>query len=268
MPDIFTLRAVAPLTVENGQKYILAGPSFQDRRPDVLTAEAPLPGIRAGDILSVPGGQPCFRALARMVWPGVDNAPSPFVHLVEATAPFTITKGRAELAVSSCGMTLAWITMSDKGSKGLREDAAGPLIAAIIGARLKLGYVRGHVIPDEVPTLRAMLTDLALVQGFDLIVTTGGTGVAPRDVTPEATLAVIDKRLPGFEAAMLAASLAKTPHGAISRAVAGTIGPSLVINLPGSPKAVRENLEPLLPTLKHTLEKLQGDPRDCAVLTK
>jgi molybdenum cofactor synthesis domain-containing protein len=98
--------------------------------------------------------------------------------------------------------------------------------------------------------------------------TTGGTGVAPRDITPEATLAVIEKRLPGYERAMTAASLAKTPHGAVSRAVAGTLGRAIIVNMPGSPKAVRECLEPLVPTLSHTLEKLHGDPSDCARLRR
>jgi len=114
--------------------------------------------------------------------------------------------------------------------------------------------------------LKSLLVDLSLKQGFDLIMTTGGTGVGPRDITPEATLAVIEKRLPGYERAMTRASLQKTPHGAISRAIAGTLGESLIVNMPGSPKAVKECLEPLLPTLKHTLEKLQGDPSDCALL--
>ncbi len=267
MPFVFTVSAEKAARLEKGQRLILTGPSFPDRRDDVLAAIAPLPGMRAGDLLSVPDGPGCFRVLSRLVWPGAQQAPSPFVYLIEAAGPVELTPGEARLAVSRDGWTLAWITMSDKGSQGLREDAAGPLIETIVGARLPLAFTRGHVIPDETAALRALLTDLALTQGFDLIVTTGGTGVAPRDVTPEATLAVIDRRLPGFEAAMMAASLAKTPHAAISRAVAGTLGPSLVINLPGSPKAVRENLEPLLPALKHAIEKLQGDPSDCAQLT-
>ena len=135
-----------------------------------------------------------------------------------------------------------------------------------MGEKLELSVIQGFVIPDEVSRLKGLLVDLALNQGFDLIMTTGGTGVAPRDITPEATLAVIEKRLPGYERAMTAASLVKTPHGAISRAVAGTLGPALIVNMPGSPKAVAECLEPLLPTLRHTLDKLHGDPSDCANL--
>jgi molybdenum cofactor synthesis domain-containing protein len=96
-----------------------------------------------------------------------------------------------------------------------------------------------------------------------LIVTTGGTGVAPRDITPEVTAGLVHKRLPGFEQAMMQASLAATPRAAISRAVAGILGSSLIINLPGSPKGVRENLAPLLPALDHTLDKIHGDPADC-----
>jgi molybdenum cofactor synthesis domain-containing protein len=120
------------------------------------------------------------------------------------------------------------------------------------------------VLPDEERRIRALLTHLALEDGFDLICTTGGTGVAPRDVTPEATLSVIEKRMAGFERAMTAASLAKTPRAAVSRAVCGTLGGALILNLPGSPKAVRECLAAVLPAVAHTIEKLQGDPADCA----
>jgi len=95
----------------------------------------------------------------------------------------------------------------------------------------------------------------------------GGAGLGPRETPPEATPSLIDKRPPGCEAAMLAASLAKTPHGAISRAVAGALGASLIVNLPGSPKAVRENFAAVLPALRHALDKLQGDPADCAAVT-
>jgi molybdenum cofactor synthesis domain-containing protein len=162
--------------------------------------------------------------------------------------------------------SLAWITLSDKGSQGKRDDASGPIIETQVRETMELSLTRGFLIPDSPTRLKALLIDLALFQGFDLILTTGGTGVGPRDITPETTLDVIDKRLPGFEQAMTAASLAKTPMGVISRAVAGTLGSSLIVNLPGSPKAVRENLAAILPAMGHTLDKLQGDPSDCASL--
>ncbi len=164
------------------------------------------------------------------------------------------------------GFSLAWITLSDKGSRGERQDTSGPLIEAQVRDAVELSLCRGFLLPDSSPRLKALLTDLALFQGFDLILTTGGTGVGPRDITPETTLDVIEKRLPGFEQAMTAASLAKTPMGVVSRAVVGTLGSSLIINLPGSPKAVRENLAAVLPAVGHTLDKLQGDPGDCADL--
>lgn len=158
---------------------------------------------------------------------------------------------------------LAWITLSDKGSRGERLDESGPLIASMVAEKIELSHAQGFLLPDDANALRALLTDLALVQGYDIILTTGGTGVGPRDVSPEATLAVIDKRLHGFEVAMTQCSLAKTPHGAISRAVAGTLGRSLIVNLPGGMKAVRENLAAILPALGHAVAKLQGDPSDC-----
>ena len=119
------------------------------------------------------------------------------------------------------------------------------------------------MLPDDAAALRALLTELALGQGYDIICTSGGTGVGPRDVSPEATLAVLDKRLPGFEQAMMQAGLDKTPTASVSRAVAGVIGGCICINLPGSRKAVVENLAAVLPALGHALDKLHGDPADC-----
>jgi molybdenum cofactor synthesis domain-containing protein len=174
-----------------------------------------------------------------------------------------IVPGEYDCARSKRGFSLVWITLSDKGSRGERVDASGPAIRDVAMEAMEIGLARGMIIPDEPELLKAALIECCLFQGFDLVFTTGGTGVGPRDITPEVTLPLLDKRLPGFERAMTQTSLAKTPHAMISRAVAGTMGLSLVLNLPGSPKAVRENMHAILPALKHAVEKLQGDPRDC-----
>ncbi len=159
--------------------------------------------------------------------------------------------------------SLAWITLSDKGAAGLRHDESGPLMAELTRAGLPLHHEQGFLIPDDVNALRALVLELSLGQGYDLVLTSGGTGLSPRDATPEALLPLFDRRLPGFEQAMMTASLAKTPTAALSRAVSGTIGKTIVLTLPGSRKAVSENLEAVLPALPHALEKLHGDPSDC-----
>lgn len=212
-------------------------------------------------------GDGCDFQILSITWlPGDDASASVPCYLVEAGKDIDV--GEFQCVREKTGSTLAWITLSDKGAAGKRVDESGPLIGKLVGKALDLSLIQGLIIPDDMQQLKGLLADLALVQGFDYVFTTGGTGVGPRDVTPEATLAVIEKRLPGFEQVMTSASLKKTPHAAISRAVAGTLGTTLIVNMPGSPKAVAECLEPLLPTLRHSLEKLQGDPSDCAVLRK
>jgi molybdenum cofactor synthesis domain-containing protein len=121
------------------------------------------------------------------------------------------------------------------------------------------------IIPDETDRIKETLIVYADEKKLDLILTTGGTGVSPRDLTPDATLEIIDKEVPGMAEAMRRESAAVTPHAMISRAVAGIRGRCLIINLPGSPKGVRENLAVVLPALKHAVEKIKGDDRDCAV---
>ena len=229
-----------------------------------VTTDFALPSLRVGDHLEGEGVE--FAVTAAGWLPRGAGDASNRMYVLEALVD--VECGRWQCTVSRKGFTLAWITLSDKGAAGKRTDESGPMIAKLVGETLDLAFVQGFVIPDEPLQLKGLLSELALGQGFDLIMTTGGTGVGPRDITPEATLAVIEKRLPGYERAMTAASLEKTPHGAISRAVAGTFGQGLIVNMPGSPKAVAECLAPLLPTLKHTLEKLQGDPSDCALLRK
>jgi len=155
------------------------------------------------------------------------------------------------------------ITVSDKGSQGKREDKSGPVIAEIL-AGAAVSIEKTLIIPDEVEQISAAIIRFADVEKLDLILTTGGTGVSPRDLTPDATLPVLDKEIPGIAEAMRAASLKITPHAMISRAVAGIRGRSLIINLPGSPKGARENLSVVMPALSHAMEKIQGDERDCA----
>jgi len=227
-----------------------------------VKSNSPLPLFRVGDRLVHEGVT--LKVLSVGWLTGGSRSASSRVYLLEAEND--VECGEYEFSVARKGYSLAWITLSDKGAVGKRTDESGPLISELVAGKLDLAMVQGFVIPDEISQLKGLLIDLALIQGFDLILTTGGTGVGPRDITPEATLAVIEKRLPGYERAMTATSLSKTPHGAISRAVAGTLGQALLVNLPGSPKAVAECVEPLLPTLKHTIEKLQGDQSDCAVL--
>ena len=161
-------------------------------------------------------------------------------------------------------ISVAIITISDKGSRGEREDLSGPAIKELINP-LPAQVQFYQVIPDETESISATLKDCADNLHCDLIITTGGTGVGPRDVTPEATRAVIDREIPGMAEVMRMESLKKTPHAMISRAVVGTRGQSLIVNLPGSPKAVKENLMALLPALSHAIAKIKGDDADCAI---
>ncbi len=158
-------------------------------------------------------------------------------------------------------ITAGIITLSDKGSKGEREDQSGSIIKEMlknIGAEVKL-Y---DILPDEKELIKNRLIEYS--SKLDLIITTGGTGLSPRDVTPEATLEVIDKQIHGITEAMLIEGLKKTRRAMLSRAVAGIRGSCLIINLPGSPKAVKENLEVILEVIPHAIEKIKGDPTECA----
>ncbi len=155
------------------------------------------------------------------------------------------------------------LTLSDKGSCGEREDESGALLAELVSGLAKV--VRYQVVADDQDKIILMLKSWVDDLHLDIILTTGGTGLSPRDVTPQATEAVLDYQVPGMAEAMRAASFKITPRAMLSRALVGVRRQTLIINLPGSPKAARENFEVLRPVLPHALAKLTGDPTDCAV---
>ncbi len=160
--------------------------------------------------------------------------------------------------------TFAVLTLSDKGSRGEREDTSGRMLCQLLES---MGYVLVEyaLIPDVHEEIVRYLHSWSDDKSIDLLLTTGGTGVSPTDVTPEATREVIEREVPGIAEAMRQASLLKTPNAILSRGVAGIRGQTLIINLPGSKKAAQENIEVVLPALQHALYKLKGGGADCGV---
>lgn len=159
-------------------------------------------------------------------------------------------------------MNSAILTISDKGHRGERDDRSGPALAAWLAQR-SVEVVAAKIVPDEPDAISAQLIEWADGGACDLILTTGGTGVSPRDHTPEATRAVLDREVPGIGEAMRAASLGKTPFAILSRGVAGVRGRVLIVNLPGSPAGAVENLEAVWTALPHAVKKIQGDTSEC-----
>ena len=156
-------------------------------------------------------------------------------------------------------MNLGRLTLSDRSARGERPDTAGSLIDEFFTTRFNAQVVTHAILPDDLPAIRDTLINWCDTIKLDVIVTTGGTGFAPRDVTPEATRAVIEREAPGLAEAMRAASLKITQHAMLSRAVCGIRGRTLIINLPGNPKAILENLETIAPVLPHAVELLRED---------
>jgi len=159
-------------------------------------------------------------------------------------------------------ITVGVLTISDSGAKGERVDSSGEHIRSMIAQLPDAVISAGAIIPDERDLIAATLREWSDEKRLNLILTTGGTGLAPRDVTPEATLSVIDRLAPGIAEAMRAVSIQHTPYGMLSRGVVGTRGSTLIINLPGSPKAVKECLEYILPVLSHAVNLLTEGPRE------
>lgn len=164
--------------------------------------------------------------------------------------------------MSGSDFTIGVLTLSDKGARGEREDESGRIIQEMVA---RLGEMRRYeIIPDDEEGIVARLVEWVDRENLALILTTGGTGLTPRDLAPQATARVLDYQVPGMAEAMRSETLKKTPHAMLSRALVGVRRKSLIINLPGSPKGARENLAVVLPALEHALAKLQGDPSECA----
>lgn len=198
-----------------------------------------------------------------------------YYHAGECVMPkegiFAVVRGNGELHVGDeiqnlgkDGFSVGIITLSDRASKGEYEDLTGPALEKYVSENLKTSFIRKEIIPDDTKKLELTLKDFADTQMLDLIITNGSTGISPRDIAPDVTVEVIEKRLPGFEEAMRAASFKITATAIVSRAVCGTRKNSLIINLPGSPKGAVENLSVIMPAIEHTIKKLQGDKSDCA----
>ncbi len=159
-------------------------------------------------------------------------------------------------------ITIGVLTISDSGAKGAREDTSGEKIRELIIQLPEAVISAGAIIPDEQELIEGTLCEWCDDKHLNIIITTGGTGLAPRDITPEATKAVIEREAPGIAEAMRAISLQHTPFGMLSRGVSGTRGRTLIINLPGSPRAVKECLEYVLPVLPHAINLLVEGPRE------
>ena len=162
---------------------------------------------------------------------------------------------------TSVDITVAVLTLSDKGSKGERRDESGPLIREML-KDIKAEITYYDILPDEKELIKEKLIEYS--SKVDLILTTGGTGLSPRDVTPEATLEILDRQVPGIAEAMRSEGLKLTKRAMLSRAVAGVNGKSLIVNLPGSPKAVKESLSIIIDVIPHAIQKIRGDASECA----
>ena len=215
--------------------------------------------LAVGSTLYTEAGTELLQVTGRCVFPATPLA----VEAITTTPIGSIHQGTYNCYTKKRGYAIAVVTVSDKGAVGLRQDTSGPALVECICNAVPFCFAQRFMVQDDPNKLQALVADLALYQGYDLVITTGGTGLAPRDTTPEALAPLIQRPLHGFTHAMMATSLSKTPKAILSRQIAGCLGNSIVITLPGSKKAAVENIAAVTPALQHALEKLQGCESDC-----
>ncbi|PLX65863.1 MAG: molybdenum cofactor biosynthesis protein [Denitrovibrio sp.] len=266
-------RQVSLLAVESIKKMADQGLDVKsgDFAENITTEGINLVDCNLGDIITVNGielvisqlGKTCHQRCAIFYQAGDCVMPREGI--------FAVVSGNGEIKTGDDvkyakkdGFSVAVITMSDKGSKGERVDETGPAVIKMLDENLKVAFTRTEILADNQDELEKSLKYYADIQKVDLVITNGSTGVSPRDIAPDATLNVIDKRMPGFEEAMRAESLKITDRAMISRAIVGARGKTMIVNVPGSPKGATENLNVILKTIPHCIEKLQGSTVDCA----
>jgi len=260
----FNIYSSTPLDLKHGQLVFLTNQGLFGLTKKNLLSDQSLAELVVGEEIIDPERQEPVFQIVGSFWSPQGDLYSRRSLWLEVKSDYYLQGQKRPFIYRKEGWSLAWIVLSDKGYQGLRQDLSGPEVPLLMERNFSLCLKKGFLIPDNKIELKNLLINLALEQRFDLIITTGGTGVTSRDITPEVTMSILDKRLFGFEQAILLAALDKTPQAMISRAVCGILNRSLIVNLPGSPKAVRENLQTIIPAINHTLEKVHDVSTDCA----
>jgi molybdenum cofactor synthesis domain-containing protein len=265
-------RQVSLLAQESIDKIVAKGLNVRsgDFAENITTLGVDLPAVPVGSRLKLGGaelivsqiGKVCHHRCAIYNKAGDCVMPREGIFGVVAKAG-KINVGDSVSIEPKEGFSVGIITLSDRASLGVYEDKTAPELEKILNDSIKCSFIRKEILPDEQKKLEMTLIDFADIQKLDLIITTGSTGVSPRDIAPEAILNVIQRRLAGYEEYMRAESAKKTIRAIISRAVCGIRGSSLIISLPGSPKGATENLLSIIEAIPHTIEKIQGDPSEC-----